>query len=241
MKNEYRLIEALKKLLKSKGILYKDLARGLNLSEASVKRMFSSGDMSLSRLGEICHFLDIQITDLLKYLETERQTGSRELSLEQEAFLAKKPQRLAYLELMLGGMKPKMIEKKFGISHTETTRILLELDKWNFIELLPGDKVKFKVHQVIKLRENGPLRKLIQEKGIKSFLDAEFKGPLEQQEFATFKASEKTIKKFNVQLMELINGLLKDGELESISGIPTVDAGIFTATRPWGLTDLFGI
>lgn len=45
------LIDVLKRELKARGLTYLDVAKRLDLSEASVKRMFSTRDFMLSRLA----------------------------------------------------------------------------------------------------------------------------------------------------------------------------------------------
>ena len=47
------LVDVLKRELKARGITYAHVARKLNLSEASVKRMFSKREFTLKRLDEI--------------------------------------------------------------------------------------------------------------------------------------------------------------------------------------------
>ena len=66
------LVEALKRMLKAKGLTYADVASAIALSEASVKRMFARGDFPLQRLEEICHFARI---DILKKRFQRRQVG----------------------------------------------------------------------------------------------------------------------------------------------------------------------
>ena len=60
------LLNTLKKCLKAKGLNYRDLARRSNLSEASIKRLFSEQSFSLRRLEEVCRFLDMSIYDLAR-------------------------------------------------------------------------------------------------------------------------------------------------------------------------------
>src|SRR5436190_557271 len=43
------LVEALKKLLKTRGITYRDLARALDLSEPSIKRLFSERTLTVPK------------------------------------------------------------------------------------------------------------------------------------------------------------------------------------------------
>ena len=48
-----QILTALKKCLRAKGLTYRDVAAALELSEASVKRLFSEQSFSLKRLEEI--------------------------------------------------------------------------------------------------------------------------------------------------------------------------------------------
>ncbi len=48
------LIEALKRTLKARKMTYGQVAKGLRMSEASVKRMFSRTHFTLERLDRIC-------------------------------------------------------------------------------------------------------------------------------------------------------------------------------------------
>ena len=53
MTNRGALVEELKRTLKARGITYARVADGLQLSETSVKRMFSKQDFTLQRLDEV--------------------------------------------------------------------------------------------------------------------------------------------------------------------------------------------
>lgn len=63
------LFEILKKQLRAQGFTYKLLAEKLNLSEASVKRMFTQEDINLSRLEAICSCLSMSLSELFVLLE----------------------------------------------------------------------------------------------------------------------------------------------------------------------------
>ncbi|HXC20958.1 MAG TPA: helix-turn-helix transcriptional regulator, partial [Steroidobacteraceae bacterium] len=49
-----RIIVGLKRLMKARAITYKELAGRINLSEVSIKRIFSQSSLSLARLEQIC-------------------------------------------------------------------------------------------------------------------------------------------------------------------------------------------
>ena len=71
------LLKTLKKCLKAKGLNYRDVADALSLSEASIKRLFSDQSFSVSRLEEVCRFLDMTIYDLARMTSLSGQTGDR--------------------------------------------------------------------------------------------------------------------------------------------------------------------
>src|SRR5438445_607230 len=67
-----RFVEALKKCLRAHGMTYAALARELRISEASVKRMFSRGSFTLSRIEEILAFARLDRLRLIEWGKGER-------------------------------------------------------------------------------------------------------------------------------------------------------------------------
>ena len=96
----YELIDALKRLLKGRGMTYAQLATKIDLSEASVKRMFSQQTMTLARLDEICEALGIGLTELVEHARPEHEPLSA-LSEEQEEELVSDPRLFLTLYLAL--------------------------------------------------------------------------------------------------------------------------------------------
>src|SRR5204863_4531672 len=80
------LVDALKDVLRARGVTYAKLAKGLGLSEASVKRIFAARSFTLERLDQVCAFLAIEISDLAKMVADERASPER-LTFEQEKVL----------------------------------------------------------------------------------------------------------------------------------------------------------
>lgn len=61
-----QIIEVLKRTLKSRGITYRDLARRIGLSEASVKRIFSAETFTLERLETICMAMGMSMSEIVR-------------------------------------------------------------------------------------------------------------------------------------------------------------------------------
>ncbi len=81
-----KFIEGLKRILKSRGITYRQLGGRLGLSEASVKRIFSSRTFTLQRVEDILEAVGASIEDVLDLGKIGKRES--ELSLDQEVALA---------------------------------------------------------------------------------------------------------------------------------------------------------
>lgn len=230
---------ALKKMLKAKGIKYEDLAAKTGLSLPTIKRILSKGDMTLSRLEEICLVTDIAVSDVLRLITTLSEEQPEELTEEQEKYLAKFPNRFAYYDLLLNGMKPKQIEAEFKLTKAQTIKLLSDLDKWKLIEWEKDNKVKLLTSDYIRLRKDGPLRKLFESKCLDSFLEDEFIEQLAFKEFRTFRLSENSLRKLNHKLRELLVEIGKESDIESQAQVPTHGLGAMFAIRKWRLVDAF--
>ncbi|MCZ6805093.1 MAG: helix-turn-helix transcriptional regulator [Proteobacteria bacterium] len=67
------LVMTLKKVLRSHGITYADIASHLQLSEASIKRMFAQQSFSLDRLNTICSMVEMDLVDLVRIVDDEQE------------------------------------------------------------------------------------------------------------------------------------------------------------------------
>ena len=74
------IISTLKKTLKLHGKTYADVAKHLELSEASVKRMFAQQAFSLSRLDAICSMMNLEFTELIQIVKESTSRQITELS-----------------------------------------------------------------------------------------------------------------------------------------------------------------
>jgi DNA-binding Xre family transcriptional regulator len=63
------LIDTLKQELRKQRITYKQVSEVLELSETSVKRLFSEEAFSVKRLDKVCALLHLDISDLVHLME----------------------------------------------------------------------------------------------------------------------------------------------------------------------------
>lgn len=157
MRDSERIRNALKRVLKTRGLTYADVARALQLSEATVKRQLSRGPIELERLDRLCEWLEIDFYELARLARRAAQT-SPQLSLAQESALAAEPQLLMAFHLLCNEWSVAAIRAEFGLSAPQMVKLLARLDRLALIELLPGDQVRLKVPREVVWRNPGPVR-----------------------------------------------------------------------------------
>jgi DNA-binding Xre family transcriptional regulator len=167
------LIKALKTALKAQGKTYADVAVELELTEASVKRLFSQQSFSLSRLDLVCHMLDMEITDLVQ-LMNEQQQRLQQLTVEQEKEITDDVTLTLVAVCVLNRWTFDNILTYYRISETECVRHLAKLDRLKVIELLPGNRIRLLVAPNFSWRENGPIQLFFQKKISQEFFNTRF-------------------------------------------------------------------
>ena len=184
------LIEMLKKLLKRHNKTYADVAVCLELSEASVKRLFSEQNVSLQRLDSICALMDLEITDLVREMRTEQEHSISELTQAQEKEIADDLNLMMITVCVLNRWSLKDMLKHYHFTEPQCIRYLAHLDRLHIIELQPGNRIKLLTAPNFKWRENGPIMNL-------------FRAKIESEYFRTHfsKRSEKLF---------VMNGMLSD-------------------------------
>ncbi len=204
MRQSVALINALKRALRANGVTYAEVARGLKMSEANVKRMFSEKRFYLGVFDEICQLIGLEISDLTKQVEQESQ-NLKELSKEQEKELASDPKLLLIAFLVINRATFHDIVRHYQLSEPEVIGYLVKLDKLTLIELLPGNRVKLLIAPNFAWRHTGPIQQFFTEYLQKDFLDDEFDQPDEVLYFLSGLTTPATRKLLLTKLKQLAN------------------------------------
>jgi transcriptional regulator with XRE-family HTH domain len=175
------IIKILKRTLKAHGKRYSDVADALNLSEASVKRLFSEEHFSLKRLDQVCNFLGIEISDLLSSMKDENQLQS--LTAEQEKQLVKDTPLLLVANSVLNHWSFDDILDIYAFSETDLIQYLAKLDRLRLIQLLPNNRIKVLVDRNFCWLKNGPILGFFEEQVRKDFFNSRFSGAGEKRLF----------------------------------------------------------
>ncbi len=167
------LVKTLKQELKSQGKTYTDVANVLELSEASVKRLFSEKNFTLQRLETICELLHLDFSDLVQKMNRE-QRQLTQLTHDQEKEIASDLLLLLVAVSVINGLSAADILSHYDISETECIRKLAKLDRLKVIDLLPGNRVKLLVAPNFHWLPNGPIQKFFQDKVEQDFFNSRF-------------------------------------------------------------------
>jgi len=144
MAQTLHLINTLKKALKGHGLTYADIAKKIDMSEASIKRMFSEKNFTLNRLEQLCQCMEIELMDLFMLMK-EAEPNISQLSDEQEKEIVNDMTLLLITVCVLNRWTLDEIISHYKISETEGIQYLAKLDRLKIIYLLPKNKIKLLV------------------------------------------------------------------------------------------------
>ncbi|WP_108651383.1 helix-turn-helix domain-containing protein [Dongshaea marina] len=171
-----QLITTLKHQLRLRGKTYQDVAGVLELSEASVKRLFSQQDMTLQRLERVCQLINLELSDLISEMQKERAQLS-ELTLKQEEQIVSDLGLLLVAVCVVNGYTFEQILEQYRLTEGELVQKLAQLDRLRIIELLPGNRIKLAISTQFRWQPNGPIQQFFQQQVKEEFFRCRFDQP----------------------------------------------------------------
>ncbi len=138
------LVLALKKELKASQMTYADLASALGMSESSVKRMLSVGEMSLSRVDAICRALKLDFADLARRV-ADNQHLVAEMTQEQERAVVADKKLLLVAICVLSQWTMEQITASYRLTEAQVVQCLAQLDRIGVIELRPLNRYRLRL------------------------------------------------------------------------------------------------
>jgi len=167
------LIATLKKQLKAYGKTYVDVAQALDLSEASVKRLFAGENFTLQRLESVCQLIGLELVELVALMAQE-QPQLMQLTLDQEQQIAEDFILLMVALSVINGYTFSDLMDHYKLSTTRCIQKLAHLDRLKIIDLLPNNRIKLRVSPNFRWLPNGPIQKFFHEKVQQDFFNSRF-------------------------------------------------------------------
>lgn len=238
MNETQRLFDTLKRCLRARGMTYDRLGRALGLSESSVKRLFSEGTFTVTRLERVCRAMDMSIADLARMAAGEsaarRTAESFSLTLEQERALAGNSSLLACFYLLLNGRMVGEIADRLDLSERAMRNFLSQLAAAGLIEIGKGQRVRLHARLPIAWRPDGPVRKLYERQVRAEFLQGEFQA---NDETLSFHSAELSPASLRIMMRKLDKLAADFADLAALDmALPSRDKtsiAMLLAARPW--------
>lgn len=233
MRQIHALVKAMKQALRAQGLTYQVVANRLEISVATVKRMFSESNFTLERLDQLCELLGISIADLAKLAEENNRKLS-ELMEAQENELVKDHKMLFVAYLVVNGYSYTDIVKESSLSEPQIIRLLARLDQLKLIELLPNNRIKLLISPSFTWRRNGPIQRFFVERLRDEFLAGPFNHAHDVRKTVSGMLSEKSM----VKLVESTNKLINEFQTLNREDVhlpvaQRISVSMILAMRPW--------
>lgn len=198
------LITALKRQMKSKNITYKDAATALELSEASVKRLFSANNFTLVRLEKLCDLAEISLPVLMENAEGQLE-ATDQLSVETEQAIVANPKLLLVGVCLVNRYSFGDILAKYSIEEPELVGLFTQLDKLGIIELLPLNKYRMKLSADFSWQPNGPIQRFFIESLVKEYMIGEMQSSENQMQFVWGMLSNEAAQELTQKIKRLVD------------------------------------
>ena len=173
MRRHDALVDELKLVLREAGMTYADVASGLKLSEASVKRLFATGRFTLERFEQACAVAGVAIADLVERM-AHRKSMITELTAEQEEQLMADPKLFLMTYLTFNRWTVDEILKVYAFTPQELDRLLGRLDQIGVIELRPGRRIRYLLTRNFSWRKDGPMQRFVERVILPEFFRSRF-------------------------------------------------------------------
>ncbi len=228
-----QISNTLKQLLKQHKLTYRMIAKELAMSEANIKRVFATNNFSLERLEQICHIINLTLSDLFALSEKQQQQLT-ELTLEQEQELIDNPKLLLVAVCVRDYWSIEEIIEHYQIDLHQCIRLMAKLDKIKLIQLLPNNNYKLLIAQDFRWIKNGPLERFMEKEVLNRFMASSFDGDDCFRFYLRGRYSQASIdsiqRKLNLITKEAAELNIEDSDLPLAK---RKHIGMLFAMRPW--------
>jgi len=239
-----KILDSLKLIMKEKDLPLASIAKTMEISEATLKRGLSTGQLSLERLEKICSILEVNLNQILQNNQTASQKSKTppnshvreeffELNEEQESFFVKNPECLTYFYALHFHNDLDRLKKDFALTDIECDRFLDTLAEYHLISFDEQGNIEIPFNGEIVWIEGGLLEQTFYPEAQSEFLDHNFSEKDEHFYFQAMELSPKTSQKFFNDLQKLIHKYESLSAVESEANVKFPEFGVLVALRPW--------
>ena len=198
-----RIVIALKRVLRARGLSYERVAAHLALSVSSVKRMFATNAFSLERLEMVCDLAGVDLLELAQLADAERLRVAS-LTVDQERELVGDPVLLLVAVCAFNRWPFERIRKEYRLSEAALTKLLIRLDRMGLIELLPGNRIRLRIARSFAWLPDGPIHRFFVARLQTEFLSGDFELGRDMHRFAWGMLADESAAALRGKMAELL-------------------------------------
>jgi DNA-binding Xre family transcriptional regulator len=154
------VFEGLKMHFKARGMTYADVARALEISEATVKRIFAVKNCSLERLDSLCELVQVDLAELARGTPKESRLVNR-LTQAQEEELMSDPALLLVAVCALHQMRAEEIVETYKLTDAQCLELLLRLERIGILELHERNRIRLRISRTFSWIPDGPIMRYV--------------------------------------------------------------------------------
>ena len=226
------VFEALKAHYRTRGLTYADVAKALKLSEATIKRVFSERDCTLSRLEALCAVAQVDLPQIARGASRETRLITR-LTQQQEQEIINDIELFLVAVCAMASMRFERIITSYRISEARCVSLLAKLDHIGFLELLPNNRYRMLVERTFQWIPDGPIMRWIK-RNADEFFNHAFDGPGETLRVVNVRVSAEArvalIRRLEQVALEYAEQHNADARLPDQQRLPL---SLFVAVRLW--------
>lgn len=231
------LTDALKRMLRARRITYEKVAKTLDLSEASVKRLFSRGGFTLERFEQICALAGTSLVELARESERGKDDISQ-LEPEQERIIMSDRKLFLIAVCALNHLTVDEITAHYMLTKAECIKLLLKLEQIRFLELLPENQIRLRVTHTFSWLPNGPIQQYFKARAGNDYFRSRFDQPNDAMLLVNGMLSESSRALITQKLKRLANEFAEIHEDEKHLPIgERRPATVILAVRAWELDE----
>lgn len=214
MSGTQAITTALKGLLRKSGITYAQAAQTLDLSEASIKRLFAEQSFTLQRIEALTKLAGAELTDLVR-MSDDQQERAEELSAEVEQELANDPQLLLCAICVINRYRFSEVLDMYRFDEHDLQRLFVRLDRLNIIELLEDNRYRMRLARGFHWRAGGAIESYFVNSIFSSFFDKKLIRDKSHFRFAWGTVTPDTAQRFRERLRVLYEEFNEAAERDS--------------------------
>jgi len=198
-----QILQSVRAAMRQRGVTYRQLADALGLSEPTIKRDFSRGDFSLSRLDAICAVLELSLGDIVQGAGAVNTTRTK-FSGKQGRALVRDPRLLLLTYLLVNDWKLADITTSFALDENAVVSLLLRLDALKIVNYRPPNRVKKLTARNFSWRQDGPVHEFFLTRVAPEFLRGGFDEPSDELRFIGGTLSAASLARLKLSMAQLV-------------------------------------